>query len=95
MKVFVVEGLICWACDGELGVGFGSWLCGEWTGDVLRSGNGCVGGRKIGKLWFTGGSCRWKLWFFLLSGMHSLVRTGVVIGGGRRTNGFVRAGALD
>ena len=54
-QVFVVEGLICWACDGELGVGCGRWWSGEGIGKVLRSGNGCVGGWKVGKLWFTGG----------------------------------------
>ena len=42
---------------------------------------------------------KWKLQvealvLWVLSGL-SLVRTGVVVGGGRRTNGFVRAGALD
>ena len=46
--MFLVEVLICWACDGELGVGCGRWWFGEGIGKVLRSGNGCVGGRKVG-----------------------------------------------
>ena len=41
MKVFLVEGLIYWACDGELGVGFGSWLCGESAGRVWVDSDGC------------------------------------------------------
>ena len=42
VKVFVVEKSVYGVRDGELRIGLGSWLSGEWIGKVLRFGNGCV-----------------------------------------------------
>ena len=42
VKVFVVEKSVCGVRDGELRIGLGSWLSGEWIGKVWRPRNGCA-----------------------------------------------------